>query len=163
MCVYMFVCVCVCACVCTCMCMCFQAIASAVDGAVASAVAFAVAVVAVAVVVVVPQICLHKGVLTWFHFLFSDLSAKMQIFILFFGPTYSSIQALIGYTLTLKNRSQNFLFWTREPPEDLQRIEGIRPHLVSSQPVVIGPIFDRFDGFLPLYIYILNILCLVLI
>ena len=33
---------------------------------------------------------------------------------------------------------------TREPPEDLGRIGGIRSHLVSSESVVIGPIFDPF-------------------
>ena len=33
---------------------------------------------------------------------------------------------------------------TREPPEDLGRIGGIRSHLVSSKSVVIGPMFDPF-------------------
>ena len=39
-----------------------------------------------------------------------------------------------------------FVFLTREPPEDLGRIGGIRSHLVSSKSVVIGPIFDRLAG-----------------
>ena len=54
------------------------------------------------------------------------------------------LTAFRHYTPRRKTFSK-FGFLTREPPEDLGRIGGIRSHLVSSKSVVIGPIFDPFD------------------